>query len=74
MKSFKFYLIKFVGSFLVFSSLILLNVIDLRSQRSGNCNESQACSGWFTCSCGDSDCLGCFIANGQGGCGICRSR
>lgn len=38
------------------------------------CN-SQACGGGgiFSCYCGDSDCGGCYIPNGQGGCGTCAS-
>jgi len=39
-----------------------------------NCNTSQACTGWWNCTCGDSDCGGCYISSWQGGCGTCAAR
>lgn len=45
----------------------------VRAQKSG-CNATQACSGLIWCTCGDSDCDGCFIPSGQGGCGTCRTQ
>ena len=57
----------------VLASLVFIYAYDLPnvSAQRGNCNTSQACTGWWWCTCGDTDCNGCFIPNGQGGCGTC---
>lgn len=59
---------------LIFGCLVLIYGADLfnvSAQKSG-CNTSQACTrNWTSCHCGDSDCGGCYIPNGQGGCGTC---
>lgn len=59
----------------VFVSLVFFygyNLYGVSAQKSG-CNTAQACGGWFTCGCGDSDCGGCYKPSGQGGCGTCAN-
>ena len=73
MKKINRLLVKFV---FVLVSLVLIygyGFNNASAQKSG-CNTSQACTGWIWCTCGDSDCGGCYIPNGQGGCGTCQSR
>lgn len=61
----------------VMASLILIYGYGLYdvSARLVKCNETQACDGTWTggCNCGDTDCRGCFIPNGQSGCGTCSN-
>lgn len=65
----------FVKFGFVIASLIFLYGFDLHnvSAQQKGCNKTQACSGGgvFSCHCGDSDCGGCYVPNGQGGCGTC---
>lgn len=56
--------------------LVLIYGLDLHNvsaQDRTDCNTTQACTGWFWCDCGDSDCGGCYTPNGQGGCGTCAN-
>lgn len=61
----------------VFGFLILNGLVPyiVKAQKQG-CQGTQACTTTWTnsCHCGDSDCDGCYIPNGQGGCGTCRQR
>ena len=57
----------------IFVSLVFISGFYLQDvSGQGKCNTTQACtSTWTACHCGDSDCGGCYIPNGQGGCGTC---
>lgn len=58
----------------ILAGLVLIYNLDLShvSAQGDKCNTTQACtSTWSSCHCGDSDCGGCYIPNGQGGCGTC---
>jgi hypothetical protein len=70
MKRINWLLVKFA---FIFVSLVLIYGYDLHntSAQGDKCATTQACSGTLSCSCGDSHCGGCYIPNGQGGCGTC---
>lgn len=73
MKKINWLLVKLV---FIFVGLVFIYGYDLQNvfAQRGNCNTSQACTGWVWCTCGDSDCGGCYIPGGQGGCGTCQNR
>lgn len=71
MKRLDWLLVKFAVVFVSLAFFYGYGFENSSAQGGGKCNTSQACGGTFSCHCGDSDCGGCYIPNGQGGCGTC---